>query len=122
MPQAADQEGDEQIPIGAELACPAAPQGKIDIALQGPAQGDVPPPPEDADAFGPVGGAEIEGNVDIEKLSQAHGHIGIATEIEIDLEGIGQGRGPGGAEAQAGRTKARVHKQGQSVCNYGLFK
>ena len=98
------------------------PQGEIDVALQSPAQSDVPPAPEDADAFGLVGGAEIEGNVDIEELSQAHGHIGIAAEIEIDLEGIGQGCSPGGPEAQAGCPKARVRKQGQRVCNHGLFK
>ena len=122
VPQATDQEGKEQIPVGSEFTVSAAPQGEVDIALQGPAQGDVPPPPEFRDAFGLVGGAEVEGQVDVKEFPQAHGHIGIAAEIEVHLEGVGKGGGPGGAEAQRLGCKARIGKEGQSVRYHSLFE
>ncbi len=99
MPQAAQQEDDDQVAVGPGLAVTVSAQRDIEIVAEPGRQGDVPAPPEFGDRARAVRQAEVARQGEAEREPEADGHQRIAGEVEIDLQGVGQGPGPGGGEA-----------------------
>ena len=123
VPDTADHHGEEKVAKVPRLAHPAAAQGDIEVIPEPGTQGDMPSPPEIADAGGKVGGVEVFQQADAQQLGKAQGHAGVAAEIQIDLQGVGEG---GGDEfhGTAGIDVAehRVHKDAQPVGQYQFLE
>ena len=116
MPQAGDEEHDEDIQAGAAFPLPAAPQGEVEVILKPAGKADVPPPPELFDGLGEVGAVEVLHQLEAQHFGGAPGDVGIGGEVAVDLEGEGRCGHQEGAPALAlGGVVDGVHQHRQVV-------
>ena len=107
VPQARQEEDDQQVEVGACPAAPVAAQRYVQVVPEPGAEADVPTSPELAHRTGDVGPIEVLQEVEPEHASQADGHVAVAAEVKVDLQGVGHHAQPG-----HGRW-CHVHGQGE---------
>src|SRR5256885_5894224 len=89
VPQTSKQHGEHQVDVGADISETIAAERDVKIVAQPGAQTDVPSSPEILKTFGEIRLAEVNHEVEAEKLSAAPGNTAVAAEITIDLPGEG---------------------------------
>src|SRR5262249_13164923 len=99
MPNAREQESEEQVAVGIQRPAPVSPQRDINVIAEPARKADVPARPEFAKAGGQVGIVEIQDQVKAHHFRNAARHVSIAAEVEKDLPteghcGCDQGRRP----------------------------
>src|SRR5262249_15015456 len=77
-----------QVGIAPRASAPAAAEGKVKVVAQKARQGHVPAPPEIDDVVSLVRRVEVERQVEVEKLCQADGHVGVSREDDRELRGL----------------------------------
>ena len=92
MPQAGDQERDQQVQPPPAFALAVAAEGNIQVVAEPGGQRDVPARPEVADARRQIRRVEVLHQVETEDLRRADRDHGIAAEIAVDLQRKGQSR------------------------------
>jgi hypothetical protein len=89
VPYADDEEGDEQIHVGAGAGDLGAAEGHVQVVLHPAREGDVPATPE-VDGAGALEGAiEVLGQLEAEEARRAAGDVGVAGEVAVELPGVG---------------------------------
>ncbi len=112
VPEAADQEDDQNVAVRPGRSPAAAAQGKIQALPQEGGQGDVPPLPELRHRGAAVGGVEVHRQADAEEPGHTGGDVAVAGEIKVQLEGIAQ-------DHQPGRRGAQLPQAGPAVVHHG---
>ena len=85
MPEATDDEGNEDVEIVADGGATAAAQGDVNIVLQPVEQGNVPAAPKVGHTRGKERTTEVLGQVNAQYPGHTHGHERIAGKIGVDL-------------------------------------
>ena len=88
MPQAGEEEDQEQVHIGACRSFAVAAERDVEVVAEEIGEADVPALPELADAARHIGPVEILQEVEAEHARQTYGHIAVAAEVEVDLRGV----------------------------------
>ena len=123
VPQAADEEGYNQVSVLARLAAPAAAQRNIDVIPQPLRQADVPPRPDVLDRVGKERLAEVFRQVQAQHLADAQHNVGVAGEIGVELHGEQHAAQQQlGAVKGGGVGKDCIHNNGGAVRHGQLFK
>ena len=122
VPDAAQQENEDQVRVHAGSALPVPAKGNVYILAEKTAQCDVPPSPEFDDIDRLIGGVEVYRDFHSKHPRQPAGHITVAAEVKIELDGIKEN------EKQAvHRGKGRnvgispVHRQTEGIRHQHFF-
>ena len=122
VPEAAQQEGDEQVAQGPSRAPAVATQRNVQIIAEPAGQRDVPAPPEVLYIRGLVGGIKVPRQMDIEEQRTAYGHVAVAGKVKVELERIGDALQGSFQKGQgACLIEAIVHDGGEIVGNEDFF-
>ena len=109
VPEAGQQEDDEQVAVGRGAAAPVAAERDVDVVAEPARERHVPAPPEVGDRlraeYGPV---EVLGKPEAEHPAEADRHVGVAGEVEVDLQRVGERAEPRRRRGQSGRASAKA--------------
>ena len=94
VPQAAQEEHQYQIEVGACLASAVAAQGDVEVVTEPTGQRHVPAAPELCDRLRRVGVLEVLEELEAKHASQADRHARVAREVEVDLDRVAEDTGP----------------------------
>lgn len=121
MPDAAHQEGHEDIPIVSSFAATVAAQRNVNVLREPSGQRNVPTLPKVSDANGKIRSSEVVGQIETKCPSDANGHQGITCKVAINLQSVEHtGHKTGGTIVVDVVGINRIYKQSQAVCNHQL--
>src|SRR5439155_540889 len=80
VPEAAEEEDEPEVEIGAGGAVAIAPEGNVEIVAKPRRERDVPPPPELRHRSGDIRVVEVLREAEAEEPGQPDGHVRVARE------------------------------------------
>ena len=94
VPEAAEDEGDDEVRVGRHPAAAVPRQGEEDVVAEPGRERDVPAPPELREVGGPVGRVEVLLEAEAEEERRADGDVAVAGEVRPDLGRVAVDRDP----------------------------